>query len=510
MIGEKTRRPMDNDPRLLEIGDLTAKSLEFLCTQFLGYKDWDIGIHRDVMKLLMKPSKKKALLLPRGHLKSTLVTVAHSIQHILKNPNVRILIANQVWDQSRRFLQEIKAQLEGSQLKYMFGDFVSARWNQDDIIVRQRTRPLKEPTIMTTGVEAEQTGGHFDVIFLDDLTGLQNSATPEQREKTKRFRRSMINLLDPGGTIIEIGTRWHLDDTFSVIFEKELKYYDVMVRKVVENGKIIFPKHFSKQFDPIRKNWISLPEGNCMDYINHLKESMPMDEFSSQYMNEPISSETQVFKESMFKYWTQRPEGLYVVTAVDLAISQRSEADYTALITLGMDKDWNIYVLDYLRGHWTPTEIVNNVFDMQSRWKPHALGMEINGFQRTLKMAVEEEMRRRQQYFGIEEIRNGAERPTNGITGGKEGRIKSLEPFYRQGKVFHASWMRGKDFETELLTFPKGRHDDIVDAEAMALPMLSPGIGVAQPDMKPGTYEYVLREAHRANRRFEGFFNYGR
>lgn len=501
-----------------------------------------MGVHDEVEILLRKPSKKKALLLPRGHLKSTLVTVGYSIQRILQNPNVRILIANQVWDMSRRFLSEIKGQLEGSQLKYIFGEFQSARWNSDDIIVRQRNRPIKEPTILTTGVEAETTGGHFDVIFLDDLTGVQNSQTPEQREKTKRFRRSMVNLLDPGGTLVEIGTRWHLDDTFADILEKEHKYYDVLVKKVIDDqGKIIFPQKFSKRFNPKTRSWsadydiidkdgmfagqvsaadageaLMLAEKrfpdkgysvkwnsdpNCMDYIDYLKASMPIDEFMSQYMNDPISSENQVFKQDMFQYWTKRPEGLYVGMGVDLAISQRTEADYTALMVLGMDKDWNLYVLDFLRGHWTPTEIVNNIFDMQSRWKPHALGMETNGFQRTLKMAVEEEMRRRKQYFGIDEIRNGPEKS-------KESRIKSLEPFYRRKGVFHAAWMKGKDFETELLTFPKGRHDDIIDAMAMTLPMLSPGIGVSKEEIPQGSFAWIQREAIRWNGRYSNYLNF--
>jgi predicted phage terminase large subunit-like protein len=472
-----------------------------LSTEFLGYKDWD-NVHNDVSRFLKKPAKKKALLLPRGHLKSTLVTVAYTIQQILRNPDIRVLIANQVWDMSRRFLGEIKGQLEQSNLKYIFGEFVSAKWNADDIIVRQRKKPLKEATVQTTGVEAEQTGGHFDLIILDDLTGLNNSQTSEQREKTKRYRRSMINLLEPGGTLIELGTRWHLDDTFSVIFDNEMRYYDVMVRKVVENGKIIFPKHFSKKFDDIAKSFISVPDGNCMDYIDHLKASMPFDEYQAQYMNEPISSENQTFRNEMFKYWNRKPDGLYISMACDLAISQRSEADYTAIVVAGMDKEYNIYLLDYMRGHWNPGDIVNNIFDMQSRWKPNSVGMETNGFQRTLKLAVEEEMRRRRQYFGVDEIKNGPERS-------KESRIKSLEPFYRKGNVFHASWMHGKDIETELLTFPKGRHDDIVDAMSMVLPFLSPGVSVQQQDIPVGSYAWVEREARRYNRRFEGFFDYG-
>jgi len=315
-----------NEAHLEEVREATKKSLFFLCTQFLGYKDWDV-VHDEMEIFLCKPAKKKALLIPRNHLKSTIATIG-----FIRNPDIRILIGNGVWDVSRTFLSEIKAQLEGSQLKYLFGDFQSARWNADEIIVKQRKKALKEPTIMTTGVEAETTGGHYDLIILDDLVGLQNSQTPEQRNKAKRFRRSMINLLEPrGGLLIEIGTRWHLDDTFSEIFEKEMRYYDVMIKEVVENGKLIFPKKFAKKFDPIRKDWIETNDPTCMDYIDHLKSSMPLDEFSAQYRNKPFSSENQLFKPEMFKYFSQRPQGLYLGMAVDLAISESRTADETCL-----------------------------------------------------------------------------------------------------------------------------------------------------------------------------------
>lgn len=489
--------------QLEEIKESCKTSLWFLCTQFLGYKDWDL-VHDDIERFLAQPAKKKALVIPRNHLKSTIATIAFCIQQMIKNPNIRILIGNGVWDVARTFLSEIKAQMEGSQLKYLFGDFQSARWNADEIILKQRTKALKEPTILTTGVEAETTGGHYDLIILDDLMGLQNSQTPEQRSKVKRFRRSMINLLEPrGGLLVEIGTRWHLDDTFSEIFDNEMKYYDVLVKEVVENGKLIFPKKFAKKFDPVRKDWIETNDPKCMDYIDHLKASMPLDEFSAQYLNKPFSSENQLFKPEFFKYFTRRPDGLFLGMAVDLAISEARTADKTSICIMGMDKEFKLYVLDYLEGRWKPSDTISNIFDMRSKWKPHSVGMEVNGFQKTLKLAAEEEMRKRREYFSISEIKTGPERS-------KVERIKTLEPFYRNGNVYHASWMKGKEMEIQLQTFPKGKHDDIIDSMSMCLPLLHPGIGGPAEPEKEWTWEWCLKRAQEHNNLNRGFFDYGR
>jgi predicted phage terminase large subunit-like protein len=499
-------KPGETSKEVEQLRYLCANSLHFLCTTFLGYKDWDL-VHDEVEKFLMKPARKKALMLPRGHLKTSFVTIGYAIQQVLKNPNTRILIGNGVWDIARSFLSEIKAHLEQSQLKYIFSEFQSARWNADEIIVKQRTKALKEPSISTTGVEAETTGGHYDIIILDDLIGLQNSQTPEQREKVKRFRRSMINLLEPGGLLIEIGTRWHLDDTFSEIFEKEMRYYNVLVKKVYEadstgRNRLIFPKHFAKKFDDVRKDWTVVDDPYCMDYVDHLKASMPLDEFSAQYFNEPFSSENQLFKPEMFQYWKQKPDHLFIGMAVDLAISEARSADETAIVVCGMDKDWKLYVLDYLKGRWKPSDLVENLFEFHERWRPHVVGMETNGFQRTLRLAVEDMMRVKRKYFYVEEIKTGPERS-------KETRIKTLEPFYRNGCVYHAAWMKGKDLETQLQTFPKGKHDDVADALSMTLPLLQPGIGFESQRIKEGSWEWWLNMAKENNSPHRRFFDQG-
>jgi len=471
------------------------KSLYFLCTQMLGFKDWD-KVHDDIERRLNRPSRKKMILVPRGHLKTSVVTKAYSIQLLLRDPNIRILIANQVWDKAREMLYEIKQMLtDKSDLPKIFGPFVSDRWREDDIVIRQRNKALAAPTIGTSGVEAELTSSHYDVIILDDLQGLQNYQTPEQREKVKRYYRSMMDLLEPGGLLIVIGTRWHLDDVYQYIIDEESDYFDVMVRKVVENGKIIFPKKFNKKFDVLTKNWLETTEPT-MDYVNYLKKR-PSEEFSSQYMNEPIDAENQVFKKEYFKYYERRPERLYVAMTLDPAISEKQSADYFAINVSGMDENYNIYVLDTLKGHWKVSEQIENIFTMYEKWHPSSIGLETVAFQKALKSWLEEKMRMRNIHFPITELR----RSTNET---KEFRIKALEPFYREGKVFHSQWMRS--LEEELAQFPKGKHDDEIDALASQLELLVPGDSAASEGIPPGSWEAAFQDARKFNQPFRDFF----
>ncbi len=477
---------MSEELTIEEVQYACKTSLHFLCTKMLGYADWDV-VHDDLEKVLNRPSRRKMILIPRNHLKTAIITKGYTIQSLLKNPDLRVLISNQVWEKSREMLYEIKQLLtEKSDLPKIFGPFLSERWREDDIVIRQRRRALAAPSVGTSGVEAELTSSHYDLIILDDLQGRQNFETAEQREKVKRYYRSMTDLLEPGGTLIVVGTRWHLDDVYQYILDNESEYYDVTVRRIVEHGKLIFPKKFNLQFNRLTKQWQHTSEPT-MDFVNWLKKR-PSEEFSSQYMNNPIDVENQIFKEAYFKYWDRRPERLFVSMTIDPAISEKQSADYFAIDVSGMDEYYNIYRLDYAKGHWKVSEQIDNIFTMYSKWNPSVIGLETVAYQKALKAWLEEKMRERGVYFPITELR----RSTNET---KEFRIKSLEPFFKEGKYFIAPWM--KTFKEEALAFPKGRHDDELDAAASQLELLVPGDPASQSAMPVGCWEEAAQEARK-------------
>jgi hypothetical protein len=60
---------------------------------------------------------------------------------------------------------------------------------------------------------------------------------------------------------------------------------------------------------------------------------------------------------------------MQVVTFIDPAISQKQTADYTAIVTVGLDKYNNqLYVLDIRRDRMLPKDIIDNVFNVVNEW----------------------------------------------------------------------------------------------------------------------------------------------
>lgn len=207
------------DPKIAELRAACRTNLKFLCKEILGMSKWDDVLHDDMQHYLQTSGKYKLILIPRGHLKSSIVTVGWSIQQLLLNPDTRILLRNAVWDQARRFLWQIQGYLEDSDLPVIFGKFTNTKtvWTKEEIEIAQRKVKKASPSIMTAGLETSLTGLHFDIILDDDLVNDKNTSTKEQIQKVIEVYNDSFNLLDRGGQHVVIGTRWNNKDLYNHI-----------------------------------------------------------------------------------------------------------------------------------------------------------------------------------------------------------------------------------------------------------------------------------------------------
>jgi hypothetical protein len=209
-----------------KIKHLCETDLKFLCTVILGMKPWSDDVHGGLARILANNVDQKLILMPRGHWKSSVATVAWSIQQILKNPNIRILITNAIWDRARDFLGQIVGYLTSKSILsglYSSFDGAGSRFTVDKITISQRTDgTLKDPTVTTAGIGTALTGSHYDIIIHDDLVEENNVATPEQIKKVIRFYENSLDLLDPGGLMVTIGTRWAIGDLYGHIIDTQM------------------------------------------------------------------------------------------------------------------------------------------------------------------------------------------------------------------------------------------------------------------------------------------------
>lgn len=200
------------------------QNLYKFCKYMLGYIEMTKHTHMEMCKTLEAPEKKKLITMPRGTFKSSIGVVGYAIWRMIENPNIRILIDSEKYENSKNFIREIKGKLEDPIFKTLYGDWRSENnWSEGSITISTRTLVKKEATITASGVEAGKTGQHYDLIIHDDLNTHENSETTEGRAKVLRHYKMNVSILEPGGEIIVIGTRYATQDVIGFVLDNEAK-----------------------------------------------------------------------------------------------------------------------------------------------------------------------------------------------------------------------------------------------------------------------------------------------
>jgi len=215
--------------------------------------------------------------------------------------------------------------------------------------------------------------------------------------------------------------------------------WHVVYRKAIEDGKLFFPEKLSHEF------------------LERAKRTQGSYIFANQYMNEIIPTELQTFKKEWFQYYEKLPSNLYNFLYVDPALSEADGSDFTGMVVVSLDSKGDWYVRYARRFRLSPTQIVSELFRWNAEFQPQVIGIEEVAYQKALLYFLDEEMRRRNVVLPVKGIRPPTDRS-------KQARILSMVPRFEWNRVHLARGLT--DLEMELLQFPRGAHDDLIDALA--------------------------------------------
>ena len=204
-------------------------------------------------------------------------------------------------------------------------------------------------------------------------------------------------------------------------------------------------------------------------------------QYYAQYYNQPNSAENAPIESAKFQYydrshlksdegdWFFKEKKLNTYAAIDFAFSLGKKADYTALVTIGVDSDWNIYILDIDRFKTNRiSEYFENIRKAQYKWGFRKIRCEVTVAQSMIVQELKENYIKPQGLsLSIDEFR------PNRQQGDKAERIMSiLQPKYDNLQIWHYKGGNCQVLEEELvLAHPP--HDDISDALANAVAIAS-------------------------------------
>ena len=429
--------------------------------------------HTDIYKYLADEEKKRVLIAaPRGTAKSTVTTLIYPLWRAAfkaSDEELFIVIISESQAQSINFLSRIKYHLTFSQeFKRVFGDLgpeTASRWTHTDIILANQTRIVA----VGTGQRVRgflQGDTRPNLIIVDDFESELNAYTPEARAKNRKWlTEAVIPSLSDDGKIAMIGTV--ISEDCFLCWAKESSAWNVLWFSIWnDDEKSIWPERFPKE--------------RILSIKEEFKSVGNINGFFQEYMNIAQSPEDAPFQPNWIKmhHWeytriqgqncliknkgleNEKTKPVELYTGVDPASSLSTRADYFVITTIAIDAENNKYIVDIYRNRISPAEQPKLIINTYKKFKPRRIKIETVGYQEALRTAVRELMKEESLY--IPGLESGV-KPRNS----KSERLLSLVPLFAKGTFY----FRPEDIKAqqEFLSYPKGKHDDIMDSIWTAL-----------------------------------------
>lgn len=353
---------------------LENNRIDILATAILNYEVRPF--HMSLLRFQFQHPDNLQLVF-RGAGKTTVCTITKTIHLLLKNPNLRILLASKTGPNAQAFLKEIKGHFESNKLlAEIFGLYYDPRrvnkWDNTEIEVLPRSTTTKEASITCVGVDGTIVSKHYDVIIADDLVDEDNSRTEYMRDKTQTwYYKTLEPTLEPPdanvvhrGEYHRLGTRYHDADLYGHLMKNELADHFQIIPALVE-GKSPWPEKYPpKWFEEKRKK-------------------MGIIIFNSQYQCDTEAMKGQIFQYDDCQVINEGdiPKGLKYYMGIDLAISQKQSADHFALVVIGMDSSGNRYVVDWYEGQLRFGAQTEKIIEFYNQYDPIRTCIETNAYQ---------------------------------------------------------------------------------------------------------------------------------
>lgn len=325
------------------------------------------------------------------------------------------------------------------------------------------------------GVGGGITGRGANLLVLDDpVKNREEAESQVMRDKTWNWwtddlstRLTKSDDLEP--VVLLMMTRWHEDDLAGRLLMNEPHNWTVLtLPALAEAGDPL-----GRQVDEVL-----MADRYGDDWMAEQRSRLGSYSFSALYQQRPAPAEGAFFRRP-FKYWqadeddagnplwlldTERvnPEHCWRFATVDLAASIKTSADWTVMSTWAVTPNRDLILLDRVRRRLEERNHFGVVKEQAEKHRLTFVGVESRMFGTTLVYEMG-----RWAKVPVRELVADVDKLTRAIPA--QARLEAGRVWWPQG----VSWL--EEWESELLSFPNGVHDDQVDTFSYAALLLAQG-----------------------------------
>lgn len=374
------------------------------------------------------------------------------------------------------------------------------KWSETEISVdhpKRKAEYIRDATVFSAGLTTTITGLHCDIQVLDDVVVQENAYTKETRDKVAQQYSLLSSIGGTKARQLVVGTRYHPEDLYATMMGMKLSVYNE--DKTLNRTENLYEK-FERQVEsvgdgtgeflwPKQQRYDGVEFGFDQNILEQKKSQfIDLGMFYAQYYNNPNSLESGGIAPECFQYydkvhlkqekgnWYFKDSRLNLIASIDFAFSLRSQADYTAIVVVGVDGNNNYYVLDIDRFKSKKiNEYYEHIWSVYKKWEFRTLIAEVNQAQEV----IVEDIKNNYIYRDGLSLSVQHFRPNRSM-GAKEERIDAvLQPKYSNGQIWHYKGGNCQILEEELVQ-RHPPHDDIKDSLATAVSLAKPPTSFAR------------------------------
>jgi predicted phage terminase large subunit-like protein len=426
----------------------------FYYAHYIKYATADF--QKEIIHLIEKDNPENLFIVSfRGSGKSTMITTAYPVWAILGKESRRfILIFCQTQAQAKQHMMNLRAELEDNELlRKDLGPFHedSDEWSAGSLVFSNTGARITVASVDQRVRGFRHRQNRPDLIICDDIENVASTKTQESRDKIHQWlTNEIIPIGDVDTRLIMVGNLLHQDSLLMRIKKKtEDNSIDGIFKEypIVRDEEILWPGKYPT-LESIEKE---------------RKKIMNRVAWQREYMLQIVSDDDQVILPEWINYYDKLPDERPMDTflSIDPAISEKSTADYTAMVmahTYGYGHNLRIYVLPVVvNARLTfnkQLEKVNELVESVGNLRDTTVIVENVAYQDALKQELKNRYSYNTKAFNVKGM-------------DKRARLILAARLFETGRIFFPKTKNVEALISQTLGFGVEKHDDMVDAFSM-------------------------------------------
>lgn len=418
------------------------------------YPGYQAGpIHYEIARFLERaavtPNFRGVLIVPPRFGKSLLASIMFPSWYLGRFPDREVIGASHTQSLSNHFSRAARRNVQARRW-YPFPDVQIAgdagaveQWEVESAHTRKRGR------YQAIGVGGAIAGRGADFLLIDDpVKNAEAAESFEQRESTwEWFKTDIMTRLQPYGSAVVIGTRWHHDDMIGRILkgDQELGRWEVLHHPAL--------KRDGTSLDPVR--W-------PLDQLVERRRDVGERVWEALYQGNPTPDEGALLKKDWFPLYNLLPEGvLYTIQSWDTAYKTDPKNDFSVCHTYAVTT-YGLFLVGRFKGKLEYPELEREAERQFLQFKPKYVLIE----DKSSGISLGQSLRKKRVAGEVVPVVMIPVPPGDG----KIQRVHDATPMLETKRVFLPEWAPWTDdVLAEFTAFPLGEHDDEVDAMIQAV-----------------------------------------